>query len=75
MMGGLRNVIRPDGSVHLEHQVGTMRFDLADGSMTQVLPSAGGLQTVIRPDGSCGMEQTLGNMRLNLDRGDFDQLL
>lgn len=75
MTDGFRNVMRSDGSMHLEHQVGSMRFDLSDGSVTQVISSAGGLRTVIRPDGSCGTEQTLGNMRLNLDRGDFDQLL
>lgn len=72
---GFRNVIKPDGSTHLEHQIGTMRFDLATGRMTQILPSPGGMQSVIRPDGSCGLEQTVGNMRINLDKGDFDQLL
>lgn len=72
---GLRNVIKPDGSMHLEQQIGTMRFDLATGQMTQLLPSAGTMQSVIRPDGSCGLEQTVSNMRISLDKGDFDQLL
>lgn len=72
---GFRNVIKPDGSMHLEQQIGTMRFDLATGQMTQLVPSAGTMQNVIRPDGSCGLEQTVGNMRINLDKGDFDQLL
>lgn len=72
---GFRSVIGSDGATHLEHQIGTMRFDLATGRMTQLVPSAGTMQSVVRPDGSCGLEQTVGNMRINLDKGDFDQLL
>lgn len=72
---GFRSVIRPDGTVHFEQQVGNMRFDLSDGSMTQVLGSFGDMQNVALPDGSIGIEQTVGNMRFNLDQGNFDQLL
>ena len=72
---GFRNVIKPDGSMHLEQQIGTMRFDLATGQMTQLLPSAGTMQSVVRPDGSCGLEQTVGNMRFNIDQGSYDLLL
>ena len=45
---GFRSVIGSDGATHLEHQIGTMRFDLVTGRMTQVLPSPGGIQSVIR---------------------------
>lgn len=70
-----RSVIRSDGTMHFEQRVGNMRFDLSDGSMTQVLGSFGDMQNVARPDGSIGIEQTVGNMRFNLDQGSFDQLL
>ena len=59
---GFRSVIRSDGTMHFEHEIGNARFDLSDGSMTQVL-------------GSIGLEQTVGNMRFNLGQGNFDQLL
>ncbi len=72
---GFRSVIRPDGTVHFEQQVGNMRFDLSDGSMTQVLGSFGDMQSVVRPNGSIGLEQTAGNMRFSLDQGNVDQLL
>lgn len=74
---GFRSVIGSDGATHLEHQIGTMRFDLATGQMTQVLPSPGGIhiQSVIRPNGSFGLEQTVGNMRFNIDQGSYDLLL
>lgn len=74
MVNQFRNVMRSDGSMHLEQQMGTMRFDLSNGGMTQILSSVGNIQTVVRPDGSCGTEQTFGNLRFNLDRGEFDQL-
>ena len=72
---GFRSVIRPDGTVHFEQQVGNMRFDLSAGSMTQVLGSFGDMQSVVRPNGSIGLEQTAGNMRFNLDQGNVDQPL
>lgn len=72
---GFRSVISSDGSVHVEQQVGNMRLDLSDGSMTQILSSFGDMQSVVRSDGSIGIEQTVGNMRFNVDQGNFDQLL
>lgn len=72
---GFRSVISSGGSMHFEQQVGNMRFDLSDGSMTQILGSFGDTQSVARPDGSIGIEQTVGNMRFNVDQGNFDQLL
>lgn len=72
---GFRSVIGSDGAMHLDHQVGTMRFDLASGQMTQVLPSPSGMRSVIRPNGSFGLEQTIGNMRFNIDQGNYDLLL
>ena len=72
---GFRSVIGSDGATHLERQIGTMRFDLTTGRMTQMLPSPSSMQSVIRPDGSCGLEQTVGNMRFNIDQGSYDLLL
>ena len=72
---GFRSVIGSDGAMHLEHQVGTIRFDLASGQMTQVLPSPSGMRSVIRSNGSFGLEQTVGNMRFNIDQGSYDLLL
>ena len=72
---GFRSVIGSDGTTRLEHQIGTMRLDLATGQMTQVLPSPGGIQSVIRANGSFGLEQTVGNMRFNIDQGSYDPLL
>ena len=72
---GFRSVIGSDGAMHLEHQVGTMRFDLASGQMTQVLPSPSCMRSVIRPNGSFGLEQTIGTMRFNIEQGNYDLLL
>ncbi|HJA29784.1 MAG TPA: hypothetical protein IAA15_09510 [Candidatus Olsenella pullicola] len=72
---GFRSVIGSDGAMHLEHQVGTIRFDLASGQMTQVLPSPSGMRSVIRSNGSFGLEQTIGNMRFNIEQGSYDLLL
>ena len=69
-----RHVVRSDGSVHLEHQAGTMRFDLTDGSISHVISGAGSMQTVIRPDGSTEIEHQTSNMRVNISNGSISQL-
>lgn len=35
------NVLKPDGTVHIEQQVGNMRYDLTTGQMDTVVPGAG----------------------------------
>lgn len=72
-----RNVLKPDGRIHMEQEIGSMRFDLTDGALTQKVGRSDPIQPVIRPDGSYGMEQTVGTMRFNLDRpsSGFDQFI
>ena len=35
------NVLKPDGTVHIEQQVGNMRYDLTTGQAETVVPAAG----------------------------------
>lgn len=76
-MFDFRSAIKPGGRLNLERDVGSMRFDLTDGTVTHRVMRSAPIQTVIRPDGSFGMEQTVGNMRFNLDKPScgFDQLI
>lgn len=73
-MFGLRNVFGADGSVHQEQQVGSMRLDLTNGRLSQVMGEPGGIQTVVGPDGSTHLEQVIGTMRINLTSGGVDTL-
>ena len=34
------NVLKPDGTVHIEQQVGNMRYDLTTGQVETVVPAA-----------------------------------
>ena len=36
----IRNVLKPDGTVHIEQQVGNMRYDLTTGQVDTVVPGA-----------------------------------
>ncbi len=73
-MGFLRHLFRSDGTTGLEHQVGSMRFDLNDpGKPTYVLSEReGGMRTVIRPDGKIAHEWETGNMRFSDDKSGFE---
>lgn len=37
----IRNVLKPDGTVHIEQQVGNMRYDLTTGNIRQNLGKPG----------------------------------
>ena len=37
----IRNVLKPDGTVHIEQQVANMRYDLTTGQVETVVPGAG----------------------------------
>ena len=75
MNNGFRSVIGSDGSMHLENQVGSLRYDLSDGSVDQILSSSGGFTSVIKNNGSVNLEHTIGNMRFTLGKSGFEQLL
>lgn len=36
----IRNVLKPDGTAHIEQQVGNMRYDLTTGQVDTVVPAA-----------------------------------
>ena len=69
MDGSYRTVLGPDG-LHMEQELGSMRWDLMTGETSTVLgPSGDGLRTVTRPDGRTVLEQQVGTMRFSPDRG------
>lgn len=45
------NVLEPDGTVHIEQQVGNMRYDLTTGQVETVVPAAGATNLVFGADG------------------------
>ena len=45
------NVLEPDGTVHIEQQVGNMRYDLTMGQVETVVPAAGATNLVFGADG------------------------
>ena len=75
MNNGFRSVIGSDGSMHLENQVGSLRYNLSNGSVDQILASSGNLTSVIKNNGSVDLEHTIRNMRFTLGKPDFEQLL
>ena len=68
----IRNVLKPDGTVHIEQQVGNMRYDLTTGQVETVVPAAGATNLVFGADGRQHVELTTGNIRQNLGRPGFD---
>ena len=71
----IRNVLKPDGTVHIEQQVANMRYDLTTGQVETVVPGAGATNLVFGADGRQHVELTTGNIRRNLGRPGFDTLL
>ena len=47
----IRNVLKPDGTAHIEQQVGNMRYDLTTGQVDTVVPGAGATNLVFGVDG------------------------
>ena len=68
----IRNVLKPDGTVHIEQQVANMRYDLTTGQVETVVPGAGATNLVFGADGRQHVELTTGNIRRNLGRPGFD---
>lgn len=69
------NVLKPDGTVHIEQQVGNMRYDLTTGQVETVVPGGGTTNLVFGTDGRQHIELATGNIRQNLGRPGFDTLL
>lgn len=67
----IRNVLKPDGTVHIEQQVANMRYDLTTGQVETVVPGAGATNLVFGADGRQHVELTTGNIRRNLGRPGF----
>ena len=69
------NVLKPDGKVHIEQQVGNMRYDLTTGHVDTVVSGAGATNLVFGADGRLHVELTTGGIRQDLGRPGFDTLL
>ena len=70
-----RNVLKPDGTAHIEQQVGNMRYDLTTRQVDAVVPGAGATNLVFGADGRPHVELTTGSIRQDLGRPGFDTLL
>lgn len=75
MDNGFRSIIRSDGSIHLENQIGSLRYDLTDGSVDQILSKSGAFTSISKSNGSIDLEHTIGNMRFTLGKSGFEQIL
>ena len=71
----IRNVLKPDGTVHIEQQVGNMRYDLTTGQVDTVVPGADDPNLVFGADGPPHVELTTGSIRQGLGMPGFDTLL
>ena len=71
----IRNVLKPDGTTHIEQQVGNMRYDLTTGQVDTVVPGAGATNPVSGAAGRPHVELTTGSIRQDLGRPGFDTLL
>lgn len=74
----MRYVMKPDGSMHMESDVGTMRFDLTDGSVSTVLGNgvtSNGIHSVFSQDSSASTEWQSGNMRFTMGQPGFDFII
>lgn len=69
------NVLKPDGTVHIEQQVGNMRYDLTTGHVDTVVFGAGATNPVFGADSRLHVELTTGGIRQDLGRPGFDTLL
>ena len=64
----IRNVLKPDGTAHIEQQVGNMRYDLTTRQVDTVVPGAGATNLVFGADGRPHVELTTGSIRQDLGR-------
>lgn len=71
----MQSVIKPDGSVHVEQDLGGTRHDLTTGEASTVLGSGAGPYLVIGPDGHAATEWQSGAMRLTIGQPGFDTML
>ena len=74
----MRYVMKPDGSMHMESDVGTMRFDLTGGSVSTLLGNgvaSNGMYSVFGQDGSASTEWQSGSMRFTMGQPGFDFII
>lgn len=71
----IRNVLKPDGTAHIEQQVGNMRYDLTTRQVDTVVSGAGATNLVFGADGRPHVELTTGSIRQDLGRPGLDTLL
>lgn len=64
----LKNVLGSDGSMHLENQIGNMRYNLTTGKTSYIIgnPNGTGIRTVMDENGT-HLENQIGNIRQRLD--------
>ena len=70
----MRWVMKPDGQMHMEQDLGNMRMDLTTGERSMVIGDPKGMHTVWRQDGSTAMEWSMGKMRFSSDQSGFDTI-
>ena len=70
-----QNVISSDGRMHLENQVGNLRFDLTTGQTKTVIPTGPGMNLVMGRDGQTHTEMQIGQMRQTIGKSGCDWLL
>ena len=70
-----QNVIGSDGKMHIENQVGNLRFDLATGKTKTVIHTGPGMNMVMGPDGQMNTEMQVGQMRQTIGKPGFDWLI
>ena len=71
----IRNVISGDGRMHLENQVGNLRFDLTTEQTKTVIPAGPGMNLVMGQDGQMHTEMQIGQMRQTIGKSGCDWLL
>lgn len=70
----MRWVMKPDGRMHMENDLGNLRMDLTTGETSTIIGDPDGMHVVWRQDGSTATEWSLGKMRFSSDKSGFDTI-
>ena len=70
----MRWLMKADGQMHIEQDLGRMRVDLTTGETSTVIGNPDGPHAVWRQDGSTAMEWRLGKLRFSSDQSGFDTI-
>lgn len=71
----IRSVFDPNNGVHIENQVGNVRFNALTRQPTYIMNESMGMRTVIGPDGKIHIERQVGNLRQDVTNGNTSWLL